>query len=726
MRIHHHVSIILFVAIAGAIGLALAVGLLLGGLERAAQETGRASEQYQQVRMLLADGQDLLETINTLTSDSAQDSFVIMNHAIERSVRGLARFHHSSLLIKAQPVEQALDALETMIEQSRKLVISRASGLPLVDELERLRANAAMYMTRLDQVETAAGLAIGEQDQVLAQRRRLIMLIIGLICVVYLAAMERVRHWTTRRLILPVQKLASAAMKAMEGEESFPHLEQGTTEELNTLARVLSSFVDTLKSRVRERTAQVEQQKEHLEREVAVRRQAEEQLRHAAFHDKLTGLCNRDLLLDRLERCIERARRNDDYKFSVLFLDVDRFKEVNDSLGHFVGDQLLVAIADRLQRCLRSSDTLARVESNTIARIGGDEFVVLLDGIKARSDASIVAQRIQEVLAEPFHLHGHEVFTSASIGIAFNEIECDKADHLLRDADTAMYHAKAAGKARHEVFNKQMHAEAMSRLQLGNDLRRAVENQELGIAYQPIICLKTGRLTGFEGLARWEHPQRGNISPVKFIAHAEETGLIVQIGQWVLQQACQQLRAWQEQFHRDRSLSVSVNVSKRQVAEPGFVEMVQQVLNSTGIDGSDLKLEITETVIMENPDSIAEVLERLKELGVEIHMDDFGTGYSSLSYLHRFPLDVLKIDRAFVGTMSANHDYADVVHTVVSLAHTLNMQVTVEGVETLDQLVKLMAVGCDYGQGYYFAEPMDAEAAQKIISSEPEWLKSAA
>lgn len=726
MRIHHHVSIILFVAIAGAIGLALAVGLLLGGLERAAQETGRASEQYQQVRMVLADGQDLLKTINTLSSDSAQDRFVIMNHAIERSVLGLARVHHSSLLVEAHLVEQALDALETMTEQSRKLDVSRASELPLVDELERLRANAAMYMTRLDQVEAAAGLAIGKQDQVLVQRRKLIMLIIGLICVVYLAAMERVRHWTTRRLILPVQKLASAAMKAMEGEESFPGLEQGTTEELNTLARVLSSFVETLKSRVRERTAQVERQKEHLEREVAVRRQAEEQLRHAAFHDKLTGLCNRDLLLDRLERCIERARRNDDYKFSVLFLDVDRFKEVNDSLGHFVGDQLLVAIADRLQRCLRSSDTLARVESNTIARIGGDEFVVLLDGIKARSDASIVAQRIQEVLAEPFHLHDHEVFTSASIGIAFNEIECNKADHLLRDADTAMYHAKAAGKARHEVFNKQMHAEAMSRLELGNDLRRAVENQELDIAYQPIICLKTGRLTGFEGLARWEHPQRGFISPVKFITHAEETGLIVQLGQWILQQACQQLRAWQDQFHRDRSLSISVNVSKRQVAEPGFVEAVQQVLNSTGIDGRNLKLEITETVIMENADSIAEVLERLKELDVEIHMDDFGTGYSSLSYLHRFPLDVLKIDRAFVGTMSANHDYADVVHTVVSLAHTLNMQVTVEGVETLDQLVKLMAVGCDYGQGFYFAEPMNAEAAKKIISSEPEWLKSAA
>ncbi|MHC4802114.1 MAG: putative bifunctional diguanylate cyclase/phosphodiesterase [Planctomycetota bacterium] len=499
----------------------------------------------------------------------------------------------------------------------------------------------------------------------------------------------------------------------MESEKAFRGLEQGSTEELNTLARVLANFVNTLKARVRDRTAEVEKQKEHLEREVAVRRRAEDQLRHAAFHDKLTGLCNRDLLLDR-------------YHFAVLFLDIDRFKEVNDSLGHFMGDQLLVAIAERLQQCLRGTDSLTRVESNTVARIGGDEFVVLLDGIRDRADATVVAERVQDVLSEPFRLQGHEIFTTASIGIAFNELECEKADHLLRDADTAMYYAKAAGKARHEVFNTKMHDEAMSRLKLHTDLKRAVEANEFHVFYQPIISLRTGRLAGFEVLARWDHPDRGAVDPVDFISHAEDTGLIVELGRWVLDQACWQLRAWKDLGLADDRLTMSVNVSKRQVAEPGFVEDVQQILRDHRMDGSRLALEITESVIMENPDSIAEVLGQLKALKVEIHMDDFGTGYSSLSYLHRFPLDVLKIDRAFVSTMSDDTDYADIIHTVVALAHTLSMQVIVEGVETEQQLARLMLLDCDFAQGYHFSEPLGAMGAAEILEATPKWLKPAA
>ncbi|MHC4415004.1 MAG: putative bifunctional diguanylate cyclase/phosphodiesterase [Planctomycetota bacterium] len=725
MRIHHHVSIILFVAIAGAIGLALAVGVFLAGLERAARESGKASEQYHQIESLVAHGQELLETINALSPESARESFAFVERALELAVTDLAKLRHALLLVDPSAVEEPLRVLERTFKLSRQLAAEGRSGPRAQDEVALLRENAAIYVARLGEVAATAAEAAGGRDRTLARRRKIIMLTIGLICIVYLAVIERVRHWTTRRLIFPVQKLADAAIQAMEGEEAFPGLEQGSTEELNTLARVLASFVDTLKAKVRERTVQVERQKEHLEREVAVRRRAEDQLRHAAFHDKLTGLCNRDLLLDRLERCIERARRNDDYNFAVLFLDIDRFKEVNDSLGHFVGDQLLISIAERLQHCLRSTDSVTRVESNTIARIGGDEFVILLDGIGVRADASLVAERVQEVLAEPFHLHGQEVFTTASIGIAFNEIECDKADHLLRDADTAMYYAKAAGKARHEVFNKRMHDQAMSRLKLGNDLRRAVENEEFSVGYQPIVSLRTGRLSGFEVLARWAHPERGNVSPVEFIAHAEETGQIVPLGHWVLEQACRQLRAWQDDVDKGLKLSVNVNVSKRQVAEPGMVDRVQRTLRSTGLAGTHLKLEITESVIMENPDSITEVLERLKQIGVEIHMDDFGTGYSSLSYLHRFPLDVLKIDRAFMGTLSANNDYADVVRTVVAMAHILNMQVTVEGVETQDQLTQLMGLDCDYAQGYYFSPPLDAEAAREIIVSQPTWLKAA-
>jgi diguanylate cyclase (GGDEF)-like protein len=423
---------------------------------------------------------------------------------------------------------------------------------------------------------------------------------------------------------------------------------------------------------------------------------------------------------------MERARRNDAYHFAVLFLDIDRFKEVNDSLGHFMGDQLLVAIAERLQQCLRGTDSLTRVESNTVARIGGDEFVVLLDGIRDRGDASVVAERVQDILSEPFRLQGHEVFTTASIGIAFNELECEKADHLLRDADTAMYYAKAAGKARHEVFNKKMHDEAMSRLQLHTDLKRAVENNEFHVFYQPIISLRTGGLAGFEVLARWDHPDHGAVDPVDFISHAEDTGLIVELGRWVLDQACWQLRAWKDVGLADDCLTMSVNVSKRQVAQPGFVEDVQQILRDRGVDGSRLALEITESVIMENPDSIAEVLGQLKALKVEIHMDDFGTGYSSLSYLHRFPLDVLKIDRAFVSTMSDDTDYADIIHTVVALAHTLNMQVIVEGVESEEQLARLMSLNCDYAQGYYFSEPRGAMGVAEILEAQPVWLKPAA
>jgi EAL domain-containing protein (putative c-di-GMP-specific phosphodiesterase class I) len=318
------------------------------------------------------------------------------------------------------------------------------------------------------------------------------------------------------------------------------------------------------------------------------------------------------------------------------------------------------------------------------------------------------------------------VFTTASIGIAFNELDCEKADHLLRDADTAMYYAKAAGKARHEVFNKKMHDEAMSRLKLHSDLKRAVEDNEFHVFYQPIISLRSGALTGFEVLARWDHPEHGAVNPADFISHAEDTGLIVKLGHWVLDQACWQLRAWRDLGLADDTLSMSVNVSKRQVAHPGFVDDVQRVLRDHRLDGSRLNLEITESVIMENPDSIAEVLRQLKAIKAEIHMDDFGTGYSSLSYLHRFPLDVLKIDRAFVSTMNDDNDYADIIHTVVALAHTLSMQVIVEGVETEHQLTRLKTLNCDYAQGFYFAKPLGAMAAAEILENEPTWLKSAA
>ncbi len=722
MRIHHYVSIIFAIAIGGAVGLALIVGRLAGGLEGAAHESGKAADQYHQVHAIVSDGQDLVEAISTLTVRSSEESFALIDQSIDRSLADLLRLRHAPLLVEADRVRDALNALQ----QSRSLAASRGDDVRDPDELERFRHSLTAYVMLVAELDAAAAMVANDTAQTLVRRRRAIMLTIAVICIFYLLVIERIRHWTARRLIHPVETLAEAAKQAMKGAEELPILQQRGVEELNTLADVLTSFVDTVKVKVRERTAQVERQKESLEREVRVRRQAEEQLRHAAFHDKLTGLCNRDLLLDRLERCLERARRQEDYDVAVLFIDIDGFKEVNDRLGHINGDQLLISIAERFGQCLRDVDTVTRLQSNTIARIGGDEFVVLLDGIKARPDARQVAERLQETLAEPFRLLDNEVQITASIGIAYNEGESKKADHLLRDADTAMYYAKATGKARSEVFDKKMHAAATARLQVGNELRRAIENREFKLVYQPIICLKTGRLSGFEALARWEDPERGEISPVEFIPDAEETGVILQLGQWVIEEACRQLRAWQEQVGRRRKLSVSVNVSKQQVAQRGLVDTVGRILSSTGVPGSCLNLEITESAIMEKPESIAEVLARLKDLEVEIHMDDFGTGYSSLSYLHRFPLDVLKIDRAFVSMLSANHNYAEVINTVVAMAHALNMKVTVEGVMTIEQLVQLKALKCNYAQGYYFSEPLEAPAATAIIRSEPKWLKSAA
>ena len=726
MRIHHHVSIILFLAIAGAIGLAVSVGLMLGSIERAARAAGRSAEQYSHVETVVANGRELAATVESLTIGSSRDAYRALERDLQRSTITLARLRNNGLLPVTAQVDEAMVVLQTLTRQERRLAERGTAGEPAAAELSQFREGVSNYVTRLETMRMIALDTAGSLDLELSMRRRYMMLIVGVICILYLAVIDRVRHWTTRRLIHPVQTLARAAMRAMENEGTFRGLEQDSTDELDTLARVLASFVDTLKIRVRERTAEVEQQKANLEREMVVRRHAEDQLRHAAFHDKLTGLCNRDLLLDRLERCMERARRHPEYKFAVLFLDVDRFKEVNDSLGHFVGDQLLVAIAERLQECLRGTDTLSCVDSNTVARIGGDEFVVLLDGIAEREDASVVAERVQLSLAEPFRLQGHEVFTTASIGIAFNEPGCDKADYLLRDADTAMYYAKAAGKARHEVFNTQMHAEAKSRLQFHNDLKRAVDNEDFDIHFQPIISLSTGGICGCEALARWEHPDRGMVDPVEFIAHAEETGVIVKLGHWILHRACRQLKEWRDDGVIDAAVTMSINVSKRQVAERGFVDDVRKTLREFSLDGSSLNIEITESVIMDNPDSIAEVLKQLKELGVEIHMDDFGTGYSSLNYLHRFPLDVLKIDRAFLGTKSLENEYADVVQTVVALAHTLNMQVIVEGVETEQHLQKLLALNCDFAQGFYFSKPLTEADARELLASKPTWLKHAA
>ncbi|HZI47006.1 MAG TPA: EAL domain-containing protein, partial [Pyrinomonadaceae bacterium] len=442
--------------------------------------------------------------------------------------------------------------------------------------------------------------------------------------------------------------------------------------------------------------------------DVTERKRAEEQLLHDAYHDSLTGLANRSLFTDHLRLAMERARRHDNHLFGVLFMDLDRFKNVNDSLGHAHGDQLLLAVSERLQKCVRPEDT--------VARFGGDEFAILLNSIENSIDVIRTAERIQQMISQPFTLGHHEIFTTASVGITLSSLGYAEANELLRDADTAMYRAKAIGTGRFEVFDKVMHARAVTALKLENDLRRAVENEEFRILYQPIVNTESGAVAGFEALIRWEHPERGLTSPAEFIAAAEETDLIIAMGEWVLGKACHQAQQWQRQFPRDEQLFISVNLSGKQFTQRDLVEMVERALRESGLPPGCLKLEITETILMENAEVAISMLKRLRTLGVQLGIDDFGTGYSSLSYLHRLPVNTLKVDRSFVGRMDEAAEYREIVRTIVSLAHTLGLDVVAEGVETAAQWSQLSALSCEYSQGYFFAKPLSDDAATKYLA----------
>jgi diguanylate cyclase (GGDEF)-like protein/PAS domain S-box-containing protein len=445
-----------------------------------------------------------------------------------------------------------------------------------------------------------------------------------------------------------------------------------------------------------------------LTRDITERRRAEEQLLHDAFHDSLTGLPNRALFIDHLKLAVDHCRRRRGYLFAVLFIDLDRFKVINDSLGHMIGDQLLSAIAHRLEICLRDGDT--------IARLGGDEFTILLDGIKDYSDAQRVAERVQEVLEQPFTLAGRELFVTASVGIKYSG-GGEQPEDLLRDADTAMYCAKALGKAQSQVFDTRMHARALTLLEIESDLRRAMEREEFEIYYQPIVALESGRISGFEALVRWSHPERGLISPSDFIPIAEETGLVIQIDRWVLKQACLQMRRWQEALPVTGRMKISVNLSCKQFMQPTIVEQVLEILRETGLDPCSLKLEITESVMMEKGDYAMSVLEQLSKAGIELSLDDFGTGYSSLSYIHHFPVSTLKIDQSFIKRIGGEQN-GEIVRAVIALARNLGLEVVAEGIETVMQLDQLKALGCEQGQGYYFSKPVDEESATELIQKE--------
>jgi diguanylate cyclase (GGDEF)-like protein/PAS domain S-box-containing protein len=442
-------------------------------------------------------------------------------------------------------------------------------------------------------------------------------------------------------------------------------------------------------------------------RDISRRKQMEERLLHDAFHDALTGLPNRALFMDHLRLAVERARRpKKKYLFAVLFLDLDRFKIINDSLGHTMGDQLLVATAARIQKCLRHLDT--------VARFGGDEFAVLLDGVEDVNDTIRVAQRLQREITTPINVGGHEVFTSVSIGIALSDTGYERPEEVLRDADTAMYRAKAAGKSRYEIFDTGMHSRAVALLRLETDLRRAVEREEFVVHYQPIVSLFDDSIQGFEALVRWQHPERGLVTPSEFIPVAEETGLIIPLGGWVLRESCRQMHQLQAASASPRPLSLSVNLSGKQFMQPDLVGQVTQILLETGFDPRRLQLEITESSVIENTETVTQMLLQLRALGIRLSMDDFGTGYSSLSYLHRFPIHTLKIDRSFV---SGGDGENEIVRTIIMLARNMGMDIVAEGVETKEQLAYLKELKCEYGQGFLFSRPLDLDTACKLLAS---------
>jgi PAS domain S-box-containing protein len=472
-----------------------------------------------------------------------------------------------------------------------------------------------------------------------------------------------------------------------------------------------------------------------VNRDITDRKRAEEMLVHNAFHDGLTNLPNRALFLDRLQHALTLSKKHANYKFAVLLIDIDEFKIVNDSLGHSVGDDLLIAISQRLTESVRRADTVSRPRTvamaervatdDSLARLGGDEFTVLLDDIRDAIEAVRVSERIQAELAAPFTVHGQEVVISASVGIASSATTHTRAEDLLRDADIAMYRAKRAGRAQIEVFDTGMHATAVKRLRLETDLRRALELGEFRVYYQPIVCLATGKIAGFEALTRWQRPE-GVISPADFMPVAEETGLIIPMNRQLLRESCQHVLGWQAQFPSSPALYISVNVTPREFAQSDLADEMKKILTETGFDPSNLHLEIVETIAMGDAEQSGQALARLKELGAHLSIDDFGTGYSSLSRLRRIPVDTLKIDRAFISNMESDPENREIVRTIVMLAHNLRLKVVAEGAETEEHVTQLKELGCELAQGYFFSRPVDDQAIQQLLGKHHSALVAAA
>lgn len=463
-----------------------------------------------------------------------------------------------------------------------------------------------------------------------------------------------------------------------------------------------------------------------VNRDITERKRAEDMLVHNAFHDGLTNLPNRALFLDRLQHALTLSKKHPNYRFAVLLIDIDEFKIINDSMGHPAGDELLIQVGRRLTESVRRADTVSRpraggtsekpASDDTLARLGGDEFTVLLDDIRDPIEAIRVSGRIQSELTAPFVVNGQEVVISASIGIASSTTSHTHAEDLLRDADIAMYRAKRSGKAHCEVFDTAMHASAVKRLTLETDLRKALDQGEFRVYYQPILSLQTDKITGFEALTRWQRPE-GLVPPAEFIPVADETGLIVPMNRLLLREACEQLLAWQTQFPGNPSLTMSVNVTAKEFARADFAEEIEKTLRQTGVNPGNLHLEIVETIAMGDAEKAGRVLAELKALGLGLSIDDFGTGYSSLSRLRRIPVDTLKIDRVFISNMDTDPESREIVRVIITLAHNFGLKVVAEGVEKIEHVNQLKQLRCDSAQGFFYSKPVAGQAISQLLAA---------
>ena len=461
--------------------------------------------------------------------------------------------------------------------------------------------------------------------------------------------------------------------------------------------------------RLQTQTAELEKTNQELQNEIMERSAVEQQLTYDSLHDAMTGLPNRALFLDRLGQALEYCKRRTEYTFAVLFIDVDQFKVINDSLGHLIGDQLLIAAGKRMKECLRSSDT--------VARLGGDEFAILLEVTGEKNAVIAITEKLQEALKVPFRLDGHELYVTASIGIVMSIVGYLHSEEVLRDADIAMYQAKAQGKARSEVFDIKMRSHAFSRLQLEQEMRLALETGEFQLYYQPILSMKSNQLVSFEALIRWNHPTRGLLLPSDFLPVAEESGLILPIETWVLDEACAQLKKWHSSYPSTQHVSVNVNISNRQFAQPNFIDGVVHALRKHGLKAEALKLEITENVLISNYTAANEVFTKLRNLGVQLEIDDFGSGYSALGYLQHFPISAIKIDKSFVDEIGKSRRGIELIRAIVSMARELGMEAIAEGIETDEQLGELKNLDCDFGQGFLLSRPLDKASAEKVLES---------